>query len=133
MIDINKIQYVSELSGFGSDATNIPFSATYGGSTIAAGKYFGPVRATLAVNNTNDISQIKVQLSGLESFYRVINGFTQPDYPNTATRTYSVQVTTYYSAGILYVDSYIINQTGSPLSVPGITFNCIASTFLTPF
>jgi hypothetical protein len=133
MIDINKIQFSNEFSGFGNDASDMPFSASYAGSIIAAGKYFGPVRATLSLTNTDDIGQIKVRFTGLESFYRVVNGSTQVDYPNTGSRTYSVQINTYYSGGLFYVDSYIVNQSGSSVTVPAITFDCIASTFLTPF
>jgi hypothetical protein len=132
MIDTNKLLYGSMFSGFSNDAIDVPFSASYAGGSLAAGTAAGPIRASRVLDNADDISHVQVQFSGLESFYRLVKGVTQVDYPTRGTRTYSIEVFTYYSGGTLYVDSYLINQTGVSQSIPAVTFNCLASTFITP-
>lgn len=132
MIDTNKMLYGSMLSGF-SNNDDKPFSASYAGGILAAGHFAGPIRASTAMDNADDISQIQVRLTNVETFYRLLQGTFQVDYPTSGTRTYSVELFSYFSGGTLFVDCYIINQSGGSVTIPAITFDCLASLFLTPF
>jgi hypothetical protein len=84
-------------------------------------------------SNIDSIGSVEVQYSGVESFYRLIPGVAQADYPNTGSRTYSIETMTYIKSGQIFVDSFIINQIGSNVSIPDITFNCIAKMYRVPF
>jgi len=134
MIDTNKVQFAGTASGFENHEIDVPFSANYSGGNIASGSYVGPIRASISLDNSEDISHVVVRLSGIETFFRVVNGYFQIDYPNRdiAFRQYSIQVSTYYSSGSLIVDAYVINQYFTTVSVPGFTLECIASLYRIP-
>lgn len=132
MIDTNKIHHASEFSGFANKEIDIPFSASYAGGSIAPGQYKGPIRATVALDNVDDISCVKVKFTGIELFYRILEGTFQVDYPNGALRAYSIEVFTYYKGGLLYVDAYVINQQGSTSSTAAFTMDCLASLYQAP-
>lgn len=132
MIDTNKTQFAGEFSGFANDEINIPFSASYSGGSISAGSYRGPIRATKVLDNSNDISHIQVRFTGIETFYRLLDGYFQIDYPSRGSREYSIQVMSYYKDGLLYVDGYVIDQQGGTPSTPAFTMDCIASLYKTP-
>jgi len=134
MIDTNKSQYAGQYSGFANKDIDVPFSASYAGGSLTAGHYAGPVRATVALDNSDDISSIKVKLTGLESFYRMLEGTFYKNFPNSASPSYQVELFSYYKGGLLYVDAYISNQsqTGSTVTVPAFTMDCLACLYQTP-
>lgn len=131
MIDVDKLVFCSLFSGLSNNNT-VSFSTTFSGGNISPGQY-KLVRASAPLDNSNDISQVIFQLTGFESFYRLLNGVTQVDYPNSGSRTYSIETFSYSKNGIVYVDCYVINQGGTTLSAPSFTLTCLASTFVAPF
>lgn len=119
-------------SGFSNNIIKAPFSASYAGGSIPAGGYRGPIRATIPLNNTNDISHVEVRFAGIESFYRLLTGYFQVDYPDSGNRKYSIQVMSYYKDKQLYVDGYVIDQQGGTPITPAFTMECLASLYKTP-
>jgi len=134
MIDTNKMHYSGEFSGFGNDKPRTTFSASFAGASIVAGSYRGPIRATLALNNSDDISEVSVQFTGIDTPWRVVNGALFVNYPKTDSLViqYQIEVFCYYLGGLLYVDAYISNQIGSTVTVPAFTLNCAATAYLIP-
>jgi hypothetical protein len=137
MINTNKIVASNVFSGFQNSKT-VDFGVAYDGGTIPVGGYVGPIRATVALPNANSISQIQLQYIGLESFSRLVSGYTFQNYPSGATVTYQIQSYTYFSNGLLYQDNYISNQTGNvvapaTVTIPAITFQSRAFLFNAPF
>lgn len=131
MIDTNKIIAASEFAGF-KNYSESTFSVSYAGGNIVAGGYV-KVTASTPLNNTNAVSEVQVQYSGLDSFTRLIPGSIAIDYPTVGTRQYQVNTLIYFTGGNLFVDNYIVNQTGGVVAVPAITFNCRAFLYVAPF
>lgn len=132
MINTNTIVSASEFSGFQNYGT-ATFSTSVVSQGIAVGSYLGPLRATTPLNNTNSVSQVQIQYSGIDNNYRLLPGNLTIITPSAAVPSYEVESFSYFSGGTLYVDSYISNQTGSTVTIPSITFNCRAFLFLAPF
>lgn len=133
MIDLNKIVYISTLSGFGNYKPPVSFSVVMASQSLAAGNYIGPSSASVNLDNSDAVSQIQVTFSGLDAFTRVLPGVVIVNYPNNASPTYQIQVMSYYAGGKLHVDAYLINQTGGTITTPAVTFACTASLFQAPF
>lgn len=131
-IDTNIIISTNLFAGF-QNYTSSTFSVAYSGGNITAGSFAGPVRATTPLNNSNAVSIIEVQFSGLESFTRFIPGSIAIDYPNTTSPSYQIEVLVYYTGGNLVADAYIVNQTGATVTIPAITFNYTAKLYQPPF
>lgn len=132
-VDTNILQYSSEWSGFKNVLPDIPFSASYAGGTLLSGGYTGPIRASAAINNTNEVSQVQVNFGGLESFYRLLPGTFFELYPSAASPQYEIEAFSYFTNGNITCDFWISNQSAGSVSVPAITFNCNASLFIAPF
>lgn len=131
MIDTNKLQYGSMLGGFSNNEPDILFSTTFTGGSMSPGQYSGPHRASAPMDNASNISQIIVRFTGIESHYRLVNGYLQVEYPTQDIIDYAIVAMTYFSGGNVVVDFYIVAHW--TVNVPAITFSCIASTFLPPF
>jgi len=132
MVNTNIIIAGSQFSGFKNYAT-ASFSVAYAGGNIAAGGYVGPLTASTPLNNTNAVSEVLVQYTGLETFYRLIPGNIVTDYPTAGAATYEIQSLAYFTGGILFVDSYIVNQTAGVVAIPPITFSCLGCLGVAPF
>ena len=130
-VDINKIIASSAFSGF-SNSRSVSFSSTIAGQTIAAGSYVSS-SAFAALNNAYSISQIQINLGGLESFWRVLPGNLVINYPNSSAPNYEIELFSYFTSGLLRVDTYISNQIGTGVAIPTITINCRGFIFNSPF
>lgn len=130
-VNTNIIVSGSEFSGF-KNYQAVTFSTAYGGGTLTVGTY-AMVSATTPLNNSNAVSEVQVQFSGLETFYRLVPGSIAVDYPTSGTRTYEIEVIEYFLGGNLHMDFYIVNQTAGSVTVPAITFNCRAFLYVAPF
>lgn len=106
-----------------------PFSSSIAGQTLSAGTFVSTT-ATTTVDNTNAVTQVQTRYSGLESFYRVINGCAISNY---VVNTYQIQTLYYFTATTLTVQTIVINQTGGNVTIPAITIDCRAFLFLAPF
>lgn len=111
---------------------NLPdksFSSTIATQSLSAGGFISSIAST-ALSNSNSISQVQLMYSGLETFYRVINGAFVGNYDSG---TYQIQSFYYFDSTNLYVQTIIANQTGSAITIPAITVKCRAFLFLAPF
>ena len=100
-VNTNNAVLVSGLSGFGQYTPSVSFSASVISQHILTGAYIGPIRATTSLNNTNAVSEIQIQFSGLESFVRELPGIIIANYPNWASPNYQIECFSYFSGGIL--------------------------------
>lgn len=131
-VNTNIIIASSNFSGF-MNSSAATFSASVSSQNISAGGYIGPIRASTPLNNTNAVSQVQIQYSGVDSFWRILPGNITYNVPNSSSPTYQIESFSYFSGGTLYVDSYVSNQTGGTITIPAIIFNCRGFVFLAPF
>ena len=131
-VNTNIILATSKFSGFGN-YKSVSFSATIPSQGIAVSSYIGPYTASATLNNTNAVTEVQLQYSGLDSFWREVPGWVDILVPNAGAASYEVRSITYFKNGSVYVDTYIINQTGGTITIPAITVNCRASLFIAPF
>lgn len=128
MPNFTNLTSVSSASGYKNYLAST-FSATVPAQTLAAGT-FATVTASTPLNNTNSISQVQVNWGGLETFYRILNGYIFNRY---AGNTYEVQSFYYFNATTLFVQTIVSNQTGGNVNIPTITITCRGFLFLAPF
>jgi len=131
-INTNIILATSGFSGFGN-YKSVSFSVSIPSQGIATGNYVGPYTASATLNNSNAVTEVQLQYSGLDSFWREVPGYINILVPNAGAVTYEVQSFTYFKNGSVYVDTYISNQTGGTVTIPAITVNCRAFLFIAPF
>ena len=118
----------SAMDGF-KNYQSTSFSLTVPSQNLGAGD-FVQYTASSALNNTNSISQIQIQYSGLSNVYYIVYGDIAT---NWASNAYQVESFYYFSGGTLYVYNVIVNQTPNTITIPTITINCRAFSFLAPF
>jgi hypothetical protein len=115
------------------NTSSISFQAGIGTQNIASGGYIGPARAYAPLNNTNAVTQVQLQYSGIDSFWRLLPGNIEVNIPNANSPTYQIESFSYFSGGNIIVDTYISNQTGSTITIPNITIYCRGFVFNAPF
>ncbi len=118
----------SAMDGF-KNYQSTSFSVTVPSQNLGAGD-FVQYTTSSALNNTNSISQVQIQYSGISGEYMVVNG---SNTINEASATYQIESFYYFSGGTLYVYNVIVNQTPNTITIPTITINCRAFSFLAPF
>jgi len=131
-VNTNIIVAGSQFSGFKNYKSGTG-SVTYAGGSIAAGSYTGPIRATIAMDNTNAVSEVQIRYTGIETFWRYVPGYIFHNYPTRTATDYQIQTFVYFIGATLYIDNYISNQTAGSVVVPAITFDVKASLYLQPF
>jgi len=131
-INTNIILATSGFSGFGN-YKSVSFNVGIPSQGLGVNSYIGPYTASAALNNSNAVTEVQLQYSGLDSFWREVPGNISIIVPNAGAATYEVQSFTYFKNGSVYVDTYISNQSGSTVTIPAITVNCRAFLFIAPF
>lgn len=124
----SKLVAASIFDGF-KNYQSTSFSVSVPTQNLGAGD-FVQYSASSALNNTNSISQVQIQYSGLTSEYLVINGSLTT---NWSANNYQIETFYYFSGSTLYVYNVIVNQTGGTITIPNITINCRGFLFIAPF
>jgi len=123
------IQTTSLASSFKNYKNPPAFSTSVASQTLPVGN-FVLAQATINMDNTNAISQVQVQYSGLETFWHVITGTVSTLYSSS---TYEIQTFYSFSGSLLTVNVVVANQSAGSVVIPAITINCKAFLFLAPF
>jgi hypothetical protein len=131
MPNLSKLNMSSQFASLKNYA-NVDFSLAVGGFTIPAGGYSRRT-VTYPLNNTNAISSIKIRYNGLQSWWRPLPGYVITNFPVYNAPDYQIQTFSYYKGGLLYIDTYISNQTGGTVSIPGFTIEVSADLYIAPF
>lgn len=130
MIDIRNLSALSTLSGLKNyNPLGAPFSVTIAGQTLAAGTFVSAT-ATAALNNSNAVSQVQVQYSGVQTDWNVVYGSINNYFASSA---YEIESLYYFDSVNLNVFTVVINQTGGNVTIPTIIINCRAFLYLAPF
>lgn len=124
------IQFDSALAGLANYNT-VSFFFTINAHTAPVG---GATAWTSSwpLDNTNAISGIQLNYAGLETVWRPVSGDLLLNIPYTGTQ-YQLETIIYYSGGNLNVNTYVINETASPLSIPQFFVNVRAFLYNAPF
>jgi hypothetical protein len=131
-INVQKSAASSKLSGFKNEART-PLTGSVNVSSGSVGAFsFSKHSFSITMPRENSVSSWRVRLTGLESFWRQVEGFFQTDKPNSASRQYSIQVQGYYSGVNFNVDVYFIDQSGSGFTRPACTVEAQLFTFVAP-
>lgn len=131
MLDPTKVTS-SGFSGF-KNYTAKNFSVDIPNQSIGVGNHVTYTTST-TLDNTNSVSQLQVQYSGLETFWRVVPGQLAVDYPSWgASAQYQIETQLSFSGTTLTATIYVINEKGTSTTIPDITVNCRAFLFLAPF
>ncbi len=128
MVTPLNLSATSAMDGF-KNYQSSSFSSTIPGQTLGAGAFVSST-ASVALNNSNSVSQVQVQYSGLSSVYYVIYGTEDTLW---ASSTYEVETIYYFDSTNLNVFTVVVNQTGGNITIPTITINCRAFLYLAPF
>lgn len=105
------------------------FSSSISGQVLSAGAFVSAT-ATASLSNPNSVCQVQTKYTGLESFYRVINGQVIGNYSGG---NYQIQSFYYFTSTTLTVMTIIANQTAGNVTIPAITIDCRAFLFKAPF
>ncbi len=124
----SKLAAASAMDGF-KNYNSSSFSVSVPTQNLGAGD-FVQYTASTSLSNTNSISQVQVQYSGLDSNTYVLYGDT---VSNWSSGSYQIETFYYFTSGTLYVYNVIVNQTASTISLPAITINCRGFLFIAPF
>lgn len=130
-VDTNNLIFASSFSGF-SNYKQVTGSVSVPGQTLSASQVIGPFSITIPLDNTNAVSEVQLEYSGLDEFWRLLPGSIAVDYPNADLPNYQILSFSFYSGGFLNVDTYISDQAGGSV-IPNITINCNAFLYLAPF
>jgi hypothetical protein len=89
--------------------------------------------ATGTLDNANSVCQVQVQFNGMSTSYYVLYGNITVPNPASSSATWEIISGYYFNGGTVYVWVAFYNLTSSALTIPTITVNCIAKTFIAPF
>lgn len=128
MINPSNLAAASALSGF-KNYLSSPFSVVITGQVLAAGTFVSATAST-ALNNTNSVSQVQVQYSGVQTDWNVIYGSVNNYF---SASTYEIESLYYFDSTNLNVFTVVVNQTGGNITIPTITINCKGFLYLAPF
>jgi len=122
------LQFADSLGGL-ANYENDAFNFAVNGHNLSAGGV-SLWTTTWPINNSNTVSSIQLNYSGLETVWRYTSGALNLAFGGG---TYNVETLTYYLAGNLHVETYVINQTGGTLAIPAFSVNVHVSLFNAPF
>lgn len=128
MPNFSNLTSVSSASGYKNYLAST-FTSTIPAQVLAPGGFVTSTAST-PLNNANSISQVQVNWGGLETFYRILNGYIFERY---AGATYEVQSYYFFDATNLNVTTIVSNQTAGNVNIPTITITCRGFLFLAPF
>jgi len=86
--------------------------------------------ASTPLNNSNSISQVQLQYSGLSNDYYIMNGIVNTFWNSG---DYEIESYYYFDGTNLNVFTVIANQTAGIITIPDITINCRGFLFIAPF
>lgn len=124
----SNIQFDSSLAGlenYQSESFNFEVTA----HNLAAGAV-SRWRTSWPIENNNSISSIQINYAGLETVWRYVSGAIVALYGGG---NYELETLTYYEGDVLRVETYVINQTGGIVAVPGFFVNVHVYLYNAPF
>lgn len=130
MINPSRSSASSKFSGLKNyNPLGSPFSVVVVGQVLAA-RAFVSATATTPLNNSNAVSQVQVQYSGVQTDWNVVYGSINNYF---SASTYEIESLYYFDSTNLNVFSVVVNQTGGNVTIPTITINCRGFLYLAPF
>jgi hypothetical protein len=131
MPNLSKLNMSSEFASL-KNSVKKDVSLAVSSFSLAVGSYSRKT-LTIPLDNENAVSTIKIRYNGLQTVWRPLPGYVITNFPVYNAPSYQVQTFSYYKDGLLYIDTYISNQTGGSVTVPAFTLEVSADLYLTPF
>lgn len=128
MIIPSKLSAASAMSGF-KNYLSSACSVSVPAQNLPAGGFVAYVAST-PLNNTNSVSQVQIQYTGLSTQWFVLYGSLTTSWNNNA---YQIETFYYFNSSTLFIYTIISNQTAGTVFVPAFTVNCNAFLFIAPF
>jgi hypothetical protein len=123
-IDLSKLIYHSSFSGL-LNYTSMTLS--YNVPSVTTTTIFN---TSLSLNNKNAISQIQIQLDGIDSTWYVMKGFFQNNY---ASDDYTIDVYASYSNPTTLNFKLVSAVNVGGTTIPAYTFKAVVSLYEAPF
>jgi len=130
-IDLSKVIFCSIFGGLGN-TEHKTFSQVINSQTL---NQFGSVSVvrSIDISNIDSLSMLMVNLGGLESEWRPVNGYIYIKKPSNSNATYLVSVNKYFANGKLNILCKVDSLQFDPVTIPTITFNFDANIYNAPF
>lgn len=123
---ISKVQFDSALAGL-ENYEYAPFHFEVPAHTLAVNQV-NSYNSTYPLDNANSISNLQVNLAGLETVYRFF-----PGYLDLHLTGYDIIVISFYDGELLRTRCLTVSMSGSPVNVPQFFVNIRASLYNAPF
>lgn len=128
MIRPSNAIFMTQLSGLGNPQTDT-FSVSIPAQNLAA--FRGLIyTAELPLTRTNSIHEVQVRFTGRDTDWYYVDGYIFFVDPSS---NFYITVRSYIQSGTLYVQAFLVNQTGGVIAVPAFTVDCRASIYDAPF
>jgi len=119
-------------AGFGNNNVATPTPITYASQFIGTGTY-SQFSIRVPLPSHNPIVQIQIMYGGLESFWRLLPGVSIVDFPDAGAAQYQIETYSFFDDTSLYINGYVINQTGGTITFPGMTLAAKFFVYNAPF
>ena len=130
-IDMSKITASSKFSGFKNNQ-NKSDSLSVASFTLGAFAFVAHT-ITIPIDNADSISSVQVKYTGLDDFWREVDGTAFRRYPSWSVQLYEISSQVYFSGSNLIIYTYIADLSGSSQTIPAFTIDVEAALFLAPF
>lgn len=132
MLNVQRFAADSSMAGLKNQKPNSTGAVSVPSLNLDAGDV-AHYSFSMDAKRTNAITTFRVKLTGLESFWRQVQGYIQVDKPDLLTLEYSIQIQGYYSGSNFICDIYVVNQAGFLITTPAFTVDGELNLFVAPF
>lgn len=126
----SQLQFDSSLAGLGNYLST-SFNFVVNSHSLPAGNA-SSWSSSWPLNNSNAISGVQVNYTGLETVWRPVSGSMAINIPYV-TPQYQILAITFYQGGSFNITIYISNQTGGTITVPAFAVSVRLFLFNAPF
>lgn len=131
-IDLSLTQFTSSTSTL-KNGDNITGSYYFAGTTLTPSA-FTSFDISNVIDNTNAIADYQIRYTGLETFWRTLEGFIYQDFPSYAAPDYQIITMSYFTGTTLTIKTIIASQnSGSSVVVPAFTLDYRINLYNAPF
>lgn len=126
--DLSKQIFDSSYSGLANYST-VDFAVAFPAQNVSPTDVES-VTASTPLDNSNALSSVQLNYTGLEAYWRVCSGICGGYFSGSTFYTESMS---YFSDGTLYVVTYVGSNTGGVVAVPAFTIQCRGFLYDAPF
>lgn len=131
MPDLQNLNMSSRFAGLKQYDSKTSSSAV-ASQNLGAGAYLRNLQSIPMLNN-DSVSLVMIRYTGIEPVWRPVLGRIVVNIPVYNVPQIQLETFIYFQNSNLYIDTYIVNQTGGTITVPAFSVDVNASLFQAPF